>query len=146
MNDINSELILRFQPRWKTDIEVMVGKTNTKATYSTCVGTRYENGLVNNFETHGASYYFIMFFFFWFLNDVNVKKWGVQKIKTVNCRHYTRIHFASLLIATKALYRGSSVCSSSRPYRTIDFMSRKHLKTFTTGSVYRSSGQISRLL
>ena len=56
MNDINSELILRFQPRWKTDIEVMVGKTNTKAKYSTCVGTRYENGLVNNFETHGASY------------------------------------------------------------------------------------------
>ena len=50
MNDINSELILRFQPRWKTDIEVMVGKTNTKAKYSTCVGTRYENGLVNNFE------------------------------------------------------------------------------------------------
>ena len=34
----------------------MVGKTNTKAKYSTCVGTRYENGLVNNFETHGASY------------------------------------------------------------------------------------------
>ena len=56
MNDINSELILRFQPRWKTDIEVMGGKTNTKAKYSTCVGTRYENGLVNNFETHGASY------------------------------------------------------------------------------------------
>ena len=57
MNDINSELILlRFQPRWKTDIEVMVGKTNTKAKYSTCVGTRYENGLVNNFESHGASY------------------------------------------------------------------------------------------
>ena len=55
MNDINSELILRFQPRWKTDIEVMVGKTNTKAKYSTCIGTRYENGLANNFETHGAS-------------------------------------------------------------------------------------------
>ena len=36
-------------------MEVMVGKTNTKAKYSTCVGTRYENGLVNNFETHGAS-------------------------------------------------------------------------------------------
>ena len=34
----------------------MVGKTNTKAKYSTCVGTRYENGFVNNFETHGASY------------------------------------------------------------------------------------------
>ena len=58
MNNINSELILRFQPRWKTDIEVMVGKTNTKAKYSTSVGTRYENGLVNNFETHGASYLF----------------------------------------------------------------------------------------
>ena len=34
----------------------MVGKTNTKAKYSTCVGTRFENGFVNNFETHGASY------------------------------------------------------------------------------------------
>ena len=54
-SDINSELILRFQPRWKTDIEVMVGKTNTKAKYSTCVGTIYENGFINNFETHGTS-------------------------------------------------------------------------------------------
>ena len=36
-SDINRELISRFQPRWKTDIEVMVGKTNTKAKYSTCV-------------------------------------------------------------------------------------------------------------
>ena len=36
-SDINRELILRFQPRSKTDIEVMVGKTNTKAKYSTCV-------------------------------------------------------------------------------------------------------------
>ena len=54
-SDINSELILRFQPRWKTDIEVMIGKTNTKAKYSTYVGTRYENEFVNNFETHGTS-------------------------------------------------------------------------------------------
>ena len=61
MNDINSELILRFQPRWETDIEVMVGKTNTKAKYSTCAGTKYENGLVNNFETHGASYILAFF-------------------------------------------------------------------------------------
>ena len=36
-------------------MKVMVGKTNTKAKYSTCVGTIYENGFVNNFETHGAS-------------------------------------------------------------------------------------------
>ena len=48
-------MILRFKKRWKTDIEVMVGKTNTKAKYSTCVSTRYENAFVNNFETHGAS-------------------------------------------------------------------------------------------
>ena len=34
----------------------MVGKTNTRAKYSTCIGTRYENAFVNNFETHGASY------------------------------------------------------------------------------------------
>ena len=56
-SDINNELILRFKPRWQTDIEVMVGKTNTKAKYSPCVGSRYENGFVNNFETHGASYH-----------------------------------------------------------------------------------------
>ena len=37
-------------------MKVMVGKTNTKAKYSTCVGTIYENGFVNNFETHGMSY------------------------------------------------------------------------------------------
>ena len=43
-SDIYSELISRFQPRWKTDIEVMVGKTNAKANYSTCVGTIYEKG------------------------------------------------------------------------------------------------------
>ena len=34
-SDINSELILRFQPQGKTDIEVMGGKTDTKAKYST---------------------------------------------------------------------------------------------------------------
>ena len=28
----------------------MVGKTNTRAKYSTCIGTRYENAFVNNFE------------------------------------------------------------------------------------------------
>ena len=33
----------------------MVGKTNTKAKYSTCIGARYENAFVNNFETHGVS-------------------------------------------------------------------------------------------
>ena len=51
-NDIDSELILRFKTRWKTNIEVMVGKTNTEAKYS----TKYENAFVNNFETHGAWY------------------------------------------------------------------------------------------
>ena len=34
----------------------MVGKTNTKAKYSTCVGTKYENAFANNFEANGASY------------------------------------------------------------------------------------------
>ena len=33
----------------------MVGKTNTGAKYSTCIGTGYENAFVNNFEAHGAS-------------------------------------------------------------------------------------------
>ena len=55
-NDIDSELILRFKTRWKNNIEVMVGKTNTKAKYSTCVGTKYENAFVNNFDTNCASY------------------------------------------------------------------------------------------
>ena len=33
----------------------MVGKTNTGAKYSTCIGTGYENAFVNNLEAHGAS-------------------------------------------------------------------------------------------
>ena len=34
---------MKFKIRWKTNIEVMVGKTNAKAKYNTRVGTKYEN-------------------------------------------------------------------------------------------------------
>ena len=56
-SDINRELILRFQPRWKTDIEVMVGKTNIPRLniVHVMLNIVHENGFVNNFETHGAS-------------------------------------------------------------------------------------------